>query len=68
MYVLQSTGLFCEMAPAIIVIPDDLVPALKDAIETVITSEAIVLEPARAAGFDIDRLEEVWAEFEAART
>jgi regulator of RNase E activity RraA len=51
-----------------IVIPHDTIPKLKSAIETVMKSEAIVLGPAREPGFDIDRLEEVWAEFEAART
>lgn len=51
-----------------IVIPNDVIARLKPAIETVIASEEIVLGPARAPGFDIDRLEEVWAEFEAART
>lgn len=49
-------------------IPFDVVPDLKRAIETVIASENIVLGPARAPGFDIDKLEEVWAAFEAART
>ena len=51
-----------------IVIPNDVIPKLKSAIETVIESEAIVLGPAREPGFDIDRLEEVWAKFEATRT
>ncbi len=51
-----------------LVIPDDVVPKLQSAIETVIQSEAIVLGPAREPGFDIDKLEQVWAEFEAART
>ena len=51
-----------------IVIPADVIPELKRAIETVIASEAIVLGPARAPGFDIERLAEVWAQFEAART
>lgn len=51
-----------------LVIPAEVIPELKKAIETVIASEAIVLEPARAPGFDIDKLEEVWARFEAART
>mgnify|MGYP005994657299 CR=1 FL=1 len=51
-----------------LVIPFDVVPDLKRAIETVIASENIVLGPARAPGFDIDKLEEVWAAFEAART
>jgi hypothetical protein len=51
-----------------IAIPLDVVAVLKAAIETVIKSEAIVLGPARSPGFNIDVLEEVWAEFEAART
>ena len=49
-------------------IPSDVIPKLKQAVETVISCEAIVLEPARAPGFNIDRLEEAWAKFEAART
>jgi hypothetical protein len=51
-----------------LVIPHEVIPHLKSAIENVIESEAIVLGPAREPGFDIHRLEEVWAEFEAART
>ena len=51
-----------------LVIPSEVIPNLKKAIDTVIASEAIVLGPARAPGFDIDVLEEVWAKFEAART
>ncbi|MGB1235926.1 MAG: RraA family protein [Planktomarina sp.] len=51
-----------------IVIPTAVLPDLKSAIETVMASEAIVLEPARKDGFDIEMLENVWAEFEKART
>ncbi len=51
-----------------LVIPSDVIPKLKNAIETVISCEAIVLEPARAPGFTIEKLEEAWARFEAART
>lgn len=51
-----------------IVIPNEVIPNLQSAIETVMASEAIVLGPAREPGFDIERLEQVWAEFEAART
>ncbi len=50
-----------------LVIPREVVPILQDAIETTVAREAIVLGPAREPGFDIDRLEEVWAEFEAKR-
>lgn len=49
-----------------LVIPSEVVSDLKHAIETVIASEAIVLEPARKPGFDINELERVWAAFEAA--
>ena len=51
-----------------LVIPTDVVSLLKNAIEKVINSEAIVLVPAREPGFNIEKLEEVWAQFEAART
>lgn len=51
-----------------LVIPDDVVGVLADAIDAVVATEAIVLGPAREPGFDIDRLEEAWAKFEAART
>lgn len=51
-----------------LVVPEAVIPKLKAAIETVMASEAIVLGPAREAGFDIDKLAEAWARFEAART
>ena len=51
-----------------LVIPTEVIPDLKAAIETVVAREAIVLEPARAPGFDIEKLEAVWAKFEAVRT
>jgi regulator of RNase E activity RraA len=51
-----------------LVIPTDVIDVLKKAIETVIASEDIVLTPARKPDFNIEKLEEVWAHFEAART
>ena len=51
-----------------LVIPSGVFPDLKRAIETVIASEAIVLGPARAPGFTIEKLEKAWKEFEAVRT
>jgi regulator of RNase E activity RraA len=51
-----------------LVIPDEVIPGLKVAIETVIANEAIVLKPAREPGFSIEKLEEAWAKFEEART
>lgn len=51
-----------------LVIPSDVIPRLKAAIDTVISNEAIVLEPARQPGFNIEKLEAAWAKFEAQRT
>ena len=51
-----------------LVIPAEVIPDLEKAIESVFASEAIVLGPARAPGFNIEKLEEAWARFEAART
>lgn len=51
-----------------LVIPHEVIPDLKGAIEKVIESEAIVIGPAREPGFNIEKLEEVWAKFEASRT
>lgn len=51
-----------------VVVPTEVIPELQMAIETVIASESIVLEPARAPDFNIDKLEEAWSKFEAART
>lgn len=51
-----------------IVIPDDVIGRLKRAIDTVIFNESIVLKPARQKGFNIDKLEAAWAQFEAQRT
>ncbi|MDG2404027.1 MAG: RraA family protein [Paracoccaceae bacterium] len=51
-----------------LVIPHDIIPKLKAAINNVIESEAIVLGSVREPGFNIAKLEAVWAKFEAART
>ena len=51
-----------------LVIPHDVIPRLKAAIDTVVANEAIVIGPARESGFNIDKLEDAWAKFEAART
>ena len=51
-----------------LVIPPEVIPGLEAAIEAVVEREAIVLEPARAPGFDLSKLEEAWARFEAVRT
>lgn len=51
-----------------LVIPPELLDKLSDAIDTLHASEAIILEPARAPDFDIDKLESAWRAFEKART
>lgn len=51
-----------------IVIPETVIANLEEAIDTVIANEAIILGPARAPDFNIDKLEAAWAEFEARRT
>lgn len=51
-----------------LVIPPELLDKLSDAIDTLHASEAIILDPARAPDFDIDKLESAWRAFEKART
>ena len=51
-----------------LVVPEDAIPKLREAIIHVLDCEAIVLWPARQPGFDINLLEEAWARFEKART
>lgn len=51
-----------------VVIPDDVLPSLNAALDTLEASEALILEPARRPGFDIEALERAWALFEKART
>ncbi len=51
-----------------VVIPPEVVPDLAEAIERLLDTERLVLEPARAPGFDFDAFETAWAAFEKART
>lgn len=51
-----------------VVVPGEVIPDLEAAIATVIANEAIILGPARAPDFSIEKLEAAWAEFEAKRT
>jgi len=51
-----------------IVIPAEVIPDLKQAIDTVIANENIILIPARQPDFTLEKLEEAWKKFEAART
>ena len=51
-----------------VVIPPAVIPDLAHAIAKMQATERLILEPARASGFDFARFEAAWAAFEAART
>ena len=51
-----------------VVVPPDVVAALAGAIRKLLDTERLVLDPARAPGFDLEAFEAAWAAFEAART
>ena len=51
-----------------LVIPPEVIPNLKDAIEKMWAGEQIILGPAKQADFDLDKLLQAWAAFEKART
>lgn len=50
-----------------LVIPDELLPELPQAITRMQQSERLVLDPARQPGFDYDAFEAAWTAFEKAR-
>lgn len=51
-----------------VVVPPAVIPDLAAGIERLWATERLVLEPARAEGFDFDAFEAAWAAFERART
>lgn len=51
-----------------VVVPEEVIPDLEAAIATVFANENLILEPARKPGFNIEKLEAAWAEFERRRT
>lgn len=51
-----------------VVIPDDVIPQLSDAIATLMRSEKIVFDAVKGKQIDFEEFEAVWAAFEAART
>ena len=51
-----------------VVVPDDVIPRLAGAIRTLLATERLVLDPARAEGFDFAAFEAAWTAFEKART
>ncbi|SDX82035.1 Regulator of RNase E activity RraA [Ruegeria halocynthiae] len=51
-----------------LVIPPEVVDGLEQAIIKLLETEKLVLDPARAPGFDFEAFEKAWTAFEAART
>jgi len=51
-----------------VVIPEDVMPLLGEAIKTLLSNEQIIIAPARQPDFDIEKLEAAWKIFEEART
>ena len=51
-----------------VVIPEAVIPGLEAGIGKLLASEKLVLDPARAAGFDFAAFEKAWTAFENART
>lgn len=50
------------------IIPQDMLADLPSAVATLQSAEDLILGPARQGGFDLEKLQEAWARFEAART
>jgi len=51
-----------------IVIPADVIDVLEDAIDKLLSTEHLILEPARKDDFDFDVFEKAWTAFENSRT
>lgn len=51
-----------------LVVPEDVIPKLADAIRRLQETEKLVLDPARAENFDFAAFEAAWTAFEKART
>ena len=51
-----------------LVVPPEVIPDLAAAINKLVETEALIIEPARSEGFNFEALEKAWAEFEKART
>jgi regulator of RNase E activity RraA len=51
-----------------LVVPPEVLPILEDAINKLLDTEKLVLDPARQDGFDFDAFEAAWEAFENART
>ena len=51
-----------------LVIPQEVLPKLEDAIQTLLNSEKLILGPAREPGFGFDKFKAAWTAFEKSRT
>lgn len=51
-----------------LVVPKDVIPNLANAIHKLLETEKLILDPARAEGFDFAAFEAAWTAFENART
>lgn len=51
----------------VVVVPNEVLPGIGDAIEKMMASEALILDPAREPDFDFEKFEVAWAAFEKAR-
>ena len=51
-----------------VVIPNEVIPILKDAVHKLFASERLILDPAEKAGFSFDDFKSAWEDFEKSRT
>ena len=51
-----------------VVIPNEVLPHMLEAIAKLLESEKLILEPARQRGFNFEKFEQAWSAFEKART
>ncbi|ODA29041.1 RraA family protein, partial [Veronia pacifica] len=51
-----------------VVIPENIIPKLSEAISQLLRNEQIILKASREEGFDFEKFEQAWAEFERVRT
>ena len=51
-----------------VVIPNEVIPILKDAVHKLFASEKLILDPAEKAGFSFDDFKSAWEDFEKSRT
>jgi len=51
-----------------VVIPNEVIPILKDAVHKLFVSERLILDPAEKTGFSFDDFKSAWEDFEKSRT